>query len=241
MTKERLLVIVPSRGRPDNVRRLQAEFDHTANWGGVETDLLFGFDDDDPSLFDLFAEGDPGIMWNAHERLGLCGTLNRLAVDHAGDYQYIGFMGDDHVPRTVAWDEIATDTLRGLGTGICYGDDLFQHAELPTAVFMTADIVQTLGYMAPPVLRHMWIDNVWKAWGQSIGKLVYLPDMVIEHMHPQAGGKAPMDDRYADVWPLLDEERPAWERYRDEGDLARDVGRLRRLVTLNNTRNNRRA
>ena len=48
-------------------------------------------------------------------------------------------------------------------------------------------------------MRVKWsIDDFWKTLGEHLGTLVYLSDVVLEHMHPNAG-KAPMDDGYRAV------------------------------------------
>jgi hypothetical protein len=110
----------------------------------------------------------------------------------------IGFMGDDHRPRTKGWDAAYLDALHSLGTGIVYGDDLLQGRNLPTQCAMTADIVAALGGMAPVNLRHMYVDNFWRELGRNAECLRYLPDVVVEHLHPVAG-KAEWDEGYTKV------------------------------------------
>lgn len=142
----------------------------------------------------------------------------------------IGFAGDDHAPRTPGWTERIRTELNQLGTGIVYGNDLFQGPNLPTAVFMTADIVGALGYMAPPCLRHMFADNYWKDLGDGVRRIRYLPDVVIEHLHPHAGGKAPEDDRYRAVWPLMGPDGQAYNEFVDSGQLAADIAKVKELL-----------
>ena len=110
----------------------------------------------------------------------------------------IGFCGDDHRPRTVGWDQAYLDALREMGTGIVYGNDLLQGEALPTQVAMTSDIIRALGYMAPPDLVHMYADNWWRELGRRAGCLRYLPDVIVEHMHPVAG-KADWDEGHKRV------------------------------------------
>ena len=56
-------------------------------------------------------------------------------------------------------------------------------------------IINALGYMAPPTLQHLFVDNVWYAWGRNTS-MKYLEETHIEHMHPIAE-KAEWDDVYA--------------------------------------------
>ena len=220
-----MMVIVPSRGRPDNVLALRDAFRSTQ---GGAADLLFAFDEDDETM--VTSEVLDKVDYVVGERLRLIGTLNLVALGAVEDegYDYVGFMGDDHRPRTAGWDLKIREQLKTMGTGIVYGNDLFQGANLPTAVFMTADIIGVLGYMAPPCLTHMFADNAWRAWGEGIGRFVYMPDVVIEHMHPEVG-KAKTDDRYLDVWPYLALDRPKWDGY-CQNELAGDLVKLRALL-----------
>jgi hypothetical protein len=67
---------------------------------------------------------------------------------------------------------------------------------LPTAIFMTSDIVRTLGYMAPPCLTHLFVDNAWLALGRAARCINYLSHVRVGHRHPIAG-LAAWDEGYA--------------------------------------------
>jgi hypothetical protein len=198
-----LTVVVPSRGRPEQAQALARVFADTCTAG---TTLLLALDEDDPTL-----PGYLGAVQTARIPMGyhlaantsMVEALNRttglLVSPGAVDLPFaIGFMGDDHCPRTHGWDAEYLAALRDLGTGIVYGDDLLQGERLPTQCAMTADIVQALGYMSPPELRHMYVDNFWLHLGRATGCIKYLPDVAVEHLHPFAG-KAEMDEGYARV------------------------------------------
>lgn len=193
-----LLMIVPSRGRPGNIIELLDA------WRGTfaemnRTGLLVAVDDDDPELEGYRSVGnyaDFDLVVSPRQRVGP--TLNRLAVERAPDFFAVGFMGDDHRPRTQDWDERMVAALREMGSGIVYGNDLLQGERLPTAVVMTSDIIRALGYMVPPRLTHMYLDNFWLGLGRELGRIQYLPDVVIEHVHPLAG-KSEWDDGYREV------------------------------------------
>jgi len=139
------------------------------------------------------------------------GTLNAAAVEYADQYRYIGFMGDDHRPRTFGWDERIVEELNY--SHVVYGNDLLQGESLPTAVFMRSEIVQKLGYMAPPELIHLYLDNFWLELGRATS-MRYLGDVTIEHLHPYAG-KAEWDASYLEVndQALYEHDRLAFENY----------------------------
>lgn len=183
------LLIVPTRHRPSSCDELLAQFNSTA----ADCDILFGIDEDD------FSPYSDEVMAKAsvNPRLRMCGTLNLLATKHADNYEYLAFMGDDHRPMTNAWDtELSGDI--GERDGVAYGNDLLQRQNLPTAVLMSASIVRAIGYMAPPELIHMYMDNFWKMLGQDLNHLIYRDDVIIEHLHPIAG-KAQNDAGYIEV------------------------------------------
>lgn len=199
-----MLVIVPSRGRPQNIKRLIDAWVET----GAEATLLVAVDDDDreQNAYRWVMETAPNheqFQLHVGRRLRLAGTLNELAVERVNragalPNDVIGFMGDDHCPRTMQWDAHVALTLHNDGLGVAYGNDLIQGPNLPTAVFMSAAIIQTLGYMVPPGFTHMYLDNTWKTWGEGMGRLHYMPHVIIEHLHPIAG-KAEWDERYVEV------------------------------------------
>ena len=104
----------------------------------------------------------------------------------------------DHLPRTRGWAGAYLSQLDSLGTGIVFCDDGFQHDKLPTQWAMTADIVRALDAMVPSRVEHLYCDNVVKELGWAARCLAYLPEHLIEHMHPVAG-KGTVDEQYQRV------------------------------------------
>jgi len=187
--KNKVLLIVPTRGRPLKAVEFYEEFKKNS----TITDLVLGLDDDDMEYphFD-------GVIYEVNPRAMMNGTLNLIANKYANDYEYLAFMGDDHRPRTYGWDQKLVDLIADVEHGIAYGNDLYQGENLPTAVLMKSSIVNTLGFMAPPAMKHLFLDNFWKDLGQELGTLRYSADTIIEHMHPVAG-KADADNGYLEV------------------------------------------
>lgn len=184
------LVIIPARGRPD---KAQTAFDALKAHSKI-SDFLIGLDDDDAHNYPEIE----GVIREVNPRLKMNGTLNLLATRYADKYETISFMGDDHLVRTEGWDEKLYETIRNRGFGIAYGNDLFQGANLPTMVMMSTNIIKELGFMAPPKLIHLYMDNFWKFFGQVLGCLDYRADVIVEHMHYMAG-KSQSDAQYLEV------------------------------------------
>ena len=199
----KMCVVVPSRGRPENAERLAQAFKDT----GAEADLYIVIDNDDPK-WNEYAKSENYKKLPADNKTGGCakslntGAVLLLDITKYPLYDYFVFMGDDHLPRTPGWDKAFIQAL-GTNTGIVYGDDLLQGANLPTAYGMSRDLVNELRGMTFPGCIHLFFDNFVKQLGLDLEYLKYLPDVIIEHMHPVAG-KAEMDEGYERV------NQPKW-------------------------------
>jgi hypothetical protein len=229
-----MLVIVPSRGRPQNIASLFTQWHAT----DANATLVVAVDDDDPKLHEYQAlfdvAHDERYQLVVGPRLRLAGTLNTVAMSRVMrsgvlDTDIIGFMGDDHRPRTLHWDVMIDDVFRQWGHAVVYGNDLIQGPNLPTAVFMTAGMIKTLGYMVPDGFVHMYLDNTWKAWGELMSRLFYLPHVIIEHMHPIAA-KVSWDDGYEDVAAFYGPDETAFQAYMNTGRMYEDGQKLRSLI-----------
>lgn len=201
-----LLIIVPSRTRSWNIERLLTAWSDTGAFGIA--DVRIDVDADDPTLPGYQAiELPAGASLVVHDTWMPCMRKLEAAVsDEVGNYFALGFMGDDHVPRTDGWASRWLDVLRELGTGIVYGADGYQNETLPTQWAMTSDIVRALGRMVPAPVEHLFSDTAVGALGREADCIRYLPDTLIEHMH-YIVGKAPRDVQYETV-----NSRPQWER-----------------------------
>ncbi|UMO76229.1 glycosyltransferase [Streptomyces phage Tomas] len=210
-------IIVPSRGRPDNAVRLYEAIQTTA-----EVDVVFCLDDDDPKLDEYY---DTKLPFRVDRRRRLVGTLNSAVQTYQNYYDIVGFMGDDVIPHTHRWDVAIANAFQP--NMISYANDDWQGEGLPTAVFMDTNIVRRLGYMVTPTLIHLFADNYWKALGEALGTLTYLPDVNMEHVHPFAG-KAADDLTYqeANAGPIWDHDQMSFNWY-VANQLAIDVEHLR--------------
>lgn len=193
-----VIVLAPSRGRPERAREMTESFLDTKEL--EDTQLVIAIDELDPTRRDYAKLGHMKsvrviTLWG-DETGCLTKATNTAAKRYWSSDLILGHVGDDHLFRTQGWDGIIEATLPE--PGIAYGDDLLQGEELPTAVFMSSVIPRTLGWLALPGTRHLYIDDTWKWLGSELDVLHYRPDVIIEHMHP-AAGKAPSDAGYERV------------------------------------------
>jgi len=160
---------------------------------------MFVVDDDDPTCSEYEEQGflnliqpGPGNMVKALNNAAL------WAIEHMKP-KYLGFIGDDHRFRTPGWDIAFATVLTERGGGMVYGNDLNRpDGDIPTQILMSTEIVSALGWMGLPSCRHLYIDNAWRVIGDELKMLFYMPDVVIEHLHP-AFGRADWDEGHKRV------------------------------------------
>lgn len=216
-----LAVLTPSRGRPKGARELAAAIRETAHG---EVELFVAVDDDDHNDY----RDDEGYTLVRGPAMGLTDWTNTLAQTYHTEFGFLASFGDDHRPRTPGWDVALTSAIKTLGgTGFAYADDLHRGERLPTAVVCSSTVYDRLGWMALPGTRHMYIDKAWKTLGQASGLIAYLPDVVVEHLHPVVQ-KAQWDRTYQQAAEFYKEDRDVFEEWERER-LAADVLKLTRV------------
>ena len=203
------LVILPTRSRPDSAERcINALKEHS-----TISDFVIAIDDDQSDLYPRLE----GVTYEVNPRLRMNGTLNLVANKYVDKYETIFFLGDDHLVQTPAWDQYLSGAIAQKGYGLAYGNDLLQGFSLATAVMMSTNIIKPVGYMAPPKLVHLFMDNYWMTLGKRLGTLWYFEKVIIEHLHPVAN-KVAWDDQYREVNSdeISNKDRVEFNRYLNE-------------------------
>jgi len=216
-----LVIIVPSRGRPSLMKRFLDSWKLTTQ--GKST-IRIGLDANDPNLMDYIKSERNVYKTVFTSQLELNQKNNLLAMSEIEDgANIVGLLSDDFIFHTLGWEDKIIE-WQDQNKGICYGNDLLQGAALPTAPFIHEDIILPLGYTAPPILKHYYIDNYWLELGLRLEKIKYLPDIVIEHSH-WSNKKAIKDLTYSQSEALMGEDKKAWDHYR-ETKLSNDVQKI---------------
>jgi hypothetical protein len=237
-------ILTPSRGRPAMAGEL---IDHVRRMSHLDARVYLGVDEDDPQrqdYVDLHRDGERTHTLFVERRKNLVQWTNDLAHTVMGapvPPRYLASLGDDHRPRTPGWDRLLTEAIEARGgTGIAYGDDLYQGRRMATAWVVSADIVSALGWVMLPGLVHLFPDAAAMALADEAGCLLYCPEVKVEHLHPLAGksqvGKAltDMDESYMDS--------NSRSRYASDGEvftawqqeaMAEDVAKVRKLLQAN--------
>lgn len=210
-------IIVPTRGRPENARRLYDSMLETAVL--PDTHMMFVLDGSDPRLGEYLDSGLPQILDYTDSGKNMIERSN--AVVQWVHPDILGWMGDDMIFRTKGWDERVVHELTT--APITYANDLFQEHRKAQSVFMLMGMVRSLGWLCPPWSNHLYIDDAWVRLVERLDG-TYMSDVVIEHMHPYAK-KAEWDDQYR-TYNTPDFDTHDGEAYRnwvENGGLDKDV------------------
>jgi len=222
-----MLVIMPSRGRPVQLRETLTEVYRLAGLPGL--DVIVGLDHDDPELL-AYREIDDGrtLMMVANRRT-LTEWTNLIFSRFGSNYRFIASFGDDHVPRTQDWDKKLADAAMKDGQpGMAYPED-GRRDDVPEAIVMAREIPDALGWVCEPSLTHFYVDNVWAEIGKALDCLAFCPDVVIQHLHYLAVPGITRDATYAEAEQRNgydDRMFNRWLAERRDADAAR-VARMR--------------
>jgi hypothetical protein len=211
-----ILVIVPTRSRPENsVAFADAFFSYASG----RANLLFALDDDDPVPYPRIG----GALYEVNPRLRLAGTHNLVAATYRDDYQYLAFLDDDQLIRTLDWDHLLADAIRHDPAGIAVAGDPENPDGLSSAVLMRAAIARTLGYVVPPDLIHDYRVAVWHALGRELGSLRTVDGMTLDHP------ERPEQPSATEGRVHHPRDRAAYERY-TQSRLKLDADRIRTVL-----------
>lgn len=183
-------LLVPSRGRPDNIRRLIDSLGDCQTYG---YELLVRLDEDDRTKkkYPYFDNSPcPDVTYFIGPRVLMSQNWNELAAHAKGDILWHG--GDDVTFRTIGWDQIVRAAFPPDNIALVHGHDLSPNGDwLATHGFLHRKWVDTVGYFVPPYFssdyNDMWLVDV----AHMIHRRIYVP-IVTEHHHP-AHGKGEWD------------------------------------------------
>lgn len=221
-------ILMPTRGRPNNLHRfLEATVMTGADWH-----LYLRLDYDDPAW-----DGYEKVLaeWSHYqnqitvvqgERVRFGPSLNELAARADRDgMSHVGMFGDDVVPVSHGWDAALVEGL-GDNLGVAYGDDGLRdkhQPDLPTHYVTQTEVYRRLGYLSPPTIRHLFLDNVARDVGRYLKNFVFVP-VEIRHLHPWAEGEQINDRTYQEGGrnaKIRSADRKAYLRWAGNGEWKR--------------------
>ena len=226
---ETISVVCPTRNRPEWLRRLWQSAKDTAS---VMPEFCTYVDDDDvlsvPTCKEL------GIKYRQGPQKVYTQNYNEAAVAATGSVLFD--VADDFVFREKHWDLKVLEEFSRVEDKLIlvHGFDGTEGAENATHFFVHRQWIEVLGYLFPPYFRwanaDVWMTRVAK----SIGRQVYIPTMLVEHMH-LCQGKATADGTYKEASERI--RKYAWADIRgyhslDEckADIEADADKLRKAI-----------
>lgn len=131
--------------------------------------------------------------WHVH--VCMCNGLSELyneSYKYHPNEPFYGFIADDVVPLTDAWDVKLIEAARRDGMAVPAGG---HDASGAPHFVLGGDLARSVGWLSLPGLDRLYIDTVWQRIAESRGALRRMPDVVLEHRH-FSNGKALMDSTY---------------------------------------------
>ena len=225
-------LLCPSRGRPENLRRLVASIEHTASRSD-QLEMIAYLDTDDPSCWEsaqILVKGLKRTTVIFGPRIVMAECWNRCFAISSGSILFQ--CADDIVFRTPDWDEAIERQFDDCPDRILFvhGRDGLQDGRLGTHGAVSRRWAEALGYFVPPYFSCDWTDTWLNEVADSLGRRRYLPEIFIEHMHP-AAGKAEMDQTHLDRMARGERDNVT-QRYIDTlPERQRDAEILRALMS----------
>lgn len=192
------VLVLASRGRPHNLRRFAEAYDRTEAVSKVVVGLDYG-DPKTQEYRDLNLHQSFTFLTVGNPNPGACFVQNKIFEAYPNADVY-GIVADDVIPTTKHWDVKLAKAAVG---GVSFCADGMHDGRFATHPFIDGDLVRKYGFIAPPGLKHLYVDNFWNDVGAET-HLKYLDTVRLEHHH-WSNDKAPKDETYNHQYAQGDE------------------------------------
>lgn len=188
--RNKILIVLPSRGRPWKLLESIASIQSTSS----SCDILVCTDSDDLTS-PLIRH--PRVMHWSGPRKSFVQWVNLGVKAFVHDYWVFAWGADDVLFKTEGWDDIVM-TKMSRKDDIIYGSDGVQNEKLPTHPFVGCAYPRSLGYFIYPALKHYYADNWFHHLGKSRNRITYVPEIKTTHRH-HCNGSSKVDQTYTDA------------------------------------------
>jgi len=176
---------MPTRGR---LRLAKRAIESIRDTSAGKVEIILGVDEPEAGLYASL--GVPMVVFEVGH--GGSWKTNQLAPHAAGDAMMCGH--DDLIWRTPGWDRKFLDLLAEEPLQVLYfKDDPVRHRGLVEPVVSRK--WYELGGFYPAHFHHFLGDEWVKSIAEDVGRLRYVPSVVIEHCHPKHN-KGEQDETY---------------------------------------------
>lgn len=184
----KISILCPTRGRPENVKRLIKSLEDTSE---EMPEVVFYVDEDDENI--EWMGRKLRVVRGPRQTLSNC--WNECAKVATGNILMVA--GDDIVFRSKGWDGVVKRAFAGYPDRIVmvHGQDGSPHKDkFATHPFLHRKWVDALGYITPPYFSADYCDTWINEIANLLDRRVSLP-FVHEHLHPY-WGKAEVDETH---------------------------------------------
>lgn len=199
-------IVVPTRGRPDNIKRLLDSIAQTTSMP-KKIEVILRLDLDDKPTIDFLkkcvyeCKYPFSIKLVIKERNEYISDLwEECLPDAVGDRLFM--CADDVIFRTKGWDSIISERTPRADSNVYFiwGNDKNQREKLATLPILSRGWVNLVGYFVPRGYKRDYCDTHLQDIAIRLKKLGhnrmhYFSDVIFEHMHPTCG-KAQWDETY---------------------------------------------
>jgi hypothetical protein len=175
-------ILCPSRGRPEDLRRLCDSINSTAEHP-ERIEILVYLDNDDTATKEVDYKNIPNVKFFRGPRVWMSHAQNFLYCQSKGEI--IMACADDFVFRTPSWDQKILGKFFSHEDQILllYCNDLGVHAgKIPTHFFLHRRVPEILGTWVMQGRSSQWDLWVYEILN-NISRVDYLSDIVIEHLN----------------------------------------------------------
>lgn len=206
----RLLVILPTRGRPAQVLSVIAEYRAKA---GMPITIEVIIDDDDPTM----------MASNVLQRLSALGCVvtvgrhkSKIDACNGGkirDWEVLLLASDDMMPIA---DGYAVRVMEAMEEhfphldGAIYFDDGYQGENLCTLPIFGRRLYDQFGYVYEPSYTSLFSDTEQTCVLRALGRLQYIDEKIIEHRH-HVWGRSPKDALYQKNDAFWEKDKAVYE------------------------------
>ena len=202
-------ILLPTRGRPSLLERLFESILRTAH-DPSSIEIILYIDADDLLSHGIEVQ-DLRVIKLIKPPGRSMGQIFKECYE-ASTGRYIMLMNDDAVFQTKDWDLKVIDVFSKFQdyVAFAYCNDLDQGEKVPTFPILSRRVCELMGGVCPTGYLNLHIEshiidifNQLKKYGHD--RIVYLSDVIIEHLH-YAIGKSGHDETYVKKDPVHDDQ-----------------------------------
>jgi hypothetical protein len=228
--QDKIAIVLPVKdgglGRHNRLIRCLASYKEMTE--GL-SDIHLLHDEDECDIYHPIAEQYPEIInYCIPTGISLMQKINVHALDIANKYKYVGFIGDDIVFKTI-FESPFIQQLSSVDYGMVYGNDLVWEGKLATHPIITSNAITAVGFFGCPAVEHNYFDNYWHIIFSNLGKSVYFPGIIMEHIHP-INNKEEKDEIYYNIRRKMNTDEIKFERYK-QTNLHEDLNKIKAIIT----------